>query len=139
MQGLFALLTNVNFDIERIDELKRLVQNEKERLGGAEEPPAGELWQGDTDIVSLRSTLLFGLRGMAAYAWHAYVLGKRDDEVSSWLYKGMRAIGQEHTVEEWLGLIMEFGQVNLKCMALLVRGQHLGIRASRTGKGFLQQ
>jgi len=119
MQGLFALLTNVNFDIERIDELKRLVRNEKEKLGGAEEPPASELWQGDTDMVSLRSTLLFGLRGMAAYAWHAYVLGKKDDEVISWFYKGMRSIGQEHSVEEWLGLIMEFGQVNLKCMALL--------------------
>jgi hydroxylamine reductase len=119
MQGLFTSVTNVNFDIERVEELKRLVQNEKEKLGGAEEPPASELWQGDTDIVSLRSTLLFGLRGMAAYAWHAYVLGKKDDEVSSWFYKGMSAIGQEHSVEEWLGLIMEFGQVNLKCMALL--------------------
>ncbi|HAG10662.1 MAG TPA: hydroxylamine reductase [Desulfotomaculum sp.] len=119
MQGLFASVTNVNFDIERITELKSLVQNEKEKLGGAEEPPASELWQGDTDIVSLRSTLLFGLRGMAAYAWHAYVLGKKDDEVISWFYKGMRAIGQEHSIEEWLGLIMEFGQVNLKCMALL--------------------
>jgi hydroxylamine reductase len=56
---------------------------------------------------------------MAAYAWHAYVLGKKDDEVTAWFFKGMRAIGEEHSIEEWLGLIMEFGQVNLKCMALL--------------------
>ncbi len=56
---------------------------------------------------------------MAAYAWHAYVLGKEDAEVTAWFYKGMRAVGEEHTVAEWLDLLMEFGQVNLKCMALL--------------------
>ncbi len=117
MQGLFATVTNVNFDGDRIDELIRLVQEEKEKLGGAEDFDPASLFQGDTDTVSLRSTLLFGLRGMAAYAWHAYVLGKTNDEVTSWFYKGMRAIGEEHSIEEWLGLLMEFGQINLKCMS----------------------
>jgi hydroxylamine reductase len=119
MQGLFATITNVNFDSERIDELTSLLQAEKAALGGAADLEPATLWQGDPDMVSLRSTLLFGLRGMAAYAWHAYILGKKDAEVTAWLYKGMRAIGEEHSVEGWLGLIMEFGQVNLKCMGLL--------------------
>ena len=119
MQALFATVTNVNFDAARIDELIAEVQAEKAKLGGAEDMPAEDIFQGDTDIVSLRSTLLLGIRGMAAYAWHAYVLGKEDAEVSNWFFKGLRAIGEEHTVEEWLDLIMEFGQVNLKCMSLL--------------------
>lgn len=78
-----------------------------------------ELWDGDTDIVSLRSTLLFGLKGMAAYAHHSMNLGFEDDEVTSWFYKGLSEINKEHSPEEWLDLIMEFGNVNLKCMELL--------------------
>lgn len=119
MQGLFATITNVNFDESRIDELIKLVGNEKEKLGGAEDFPYESLWSGDPDIVSLRSTLLLGMRGMAAYAWHAYVLGKKDAEVSSWFYRGLTALGENHSVDEWLNLLMEFGQINLKCMALL--------------------
>ncbi len=119
MQGLFATVTNVNFDPKRIEELKNQVQAEKVRLGGAADYKADELFIGEQDIVSLRSTLLFGLRGMAAYAWHAYVLGKEDKDVTAWFYKGLNAVGADHTVDEWLGLIMEFGQTNLKCMALL--------------------
>jgi len=88
-------------------------------LGGAEDYPADALWSGNPDIVSLRSTLLLGVRGMAAYAWHAFLLGKTDADVTAWFYKGMRSVGAEHSVEEWLGLLMEFGHVNLKCMALL--------------------
>lgn len=119
MQGLFSVLTNVNFDAERIGELTHQVETEKAKYGGADDFDADNLYQGDTDLVSLRSTLLFGLLGMAAYAWHAHVLGKDDAEVTAWLYTGMRAVGTEHSLDEWLGLIMEFGQVNLKCMALL--------------------
>jgi len=118
-KGLFATLTNVNFDPERIEELKQRVEAEKIKLGGAEDFDPDVLFHGDTDVVSLRSTLLFGLRGMAAYAWHAHIMGKDAPEVTAWLYKGMRAIGEDHSVDEWLPLIMEFGQVNLKCMALL--------------------
>lgn len=119
MQSLFATLTNVNFDKVRIKELKEQIGREKTKLGGAEDFNAASLFSGDIDVLSLRSTLLFGIRGMAAYAWHAHVLDKDDEEVIAWLYKGMRSIGEEHSVDEWLGLIMEFGQVNLKCMALL--------------------
>jgi hydroxylamine reductase len=119
IEGLFATITNVNFDPDRIDGLIRQIEEEKASLGGAENLPETELWKGDPDIVSLRSTLLLGIRGMAAYAHHAYVLGKEDREVNDWFFKGMRAIGEERTVEKWLDLLMEFGLINLKCMALL--------------------
>lgn len=119
MKSLFATLTNVNFDPAAIDEIKTQIKTEKNHLGGASDMAASDLFAGNEDIVSLRSTLLFGLRGMAAYAWHAHLLGKNDKDVTAWLYKGMRAIGGDHTAEEWLNLILEFGLVNLQCMALL--------------------
>ncbi len=119
MQGLFTTITNVNFDIDRLNEMIKSIRDEKIKLGGADDMDVDSLWTGDEDIVSLRSTLLLGLRGMAAYGWHAYVLGKENQEVTNWFYKGMRAMGEERTVEEWLDLLMEFGQINLKCMALL--------------------
>jgi hydroxylamine reductase len=119
MQGLFATVTNVNFDAARIAELTKMAEGTKAKLGGAEDFDPDSLFHGDVDIVSLRSLLLFGLRGMAAYAWHAHVLGKDDPAVTGWLYKGLRAIGEEYTIDEWLSLLMEFGQINLKCMGLL--------------------
>jgi hydroxylamine reductase len=94
--------------------MKAEVEAEKNRTNASEPVmDAFELFHGDTDIVSLRSTLLFGLRGMAAYAYHALVLGKTSDEVTGWLYKGLSAIPENHTVDEWLGLVMELGQANL--------------------------
>lgn len=119
MQGLFMTVTNVNFDPARDIALILEIKAETETLGGGEEHQPGALFEGDPDVVSLRSTLLFGMLGMASYAWHAHVLGQDSDQVTDWLFKGMRAIAEDHTVDEWLGLIMEFGQVNLACMGLL--------------------
>lgn len=119
MEGLFATITNVNFDPARVDEMKQQIKEEQSLLGNAVSFAPDTLWTGNEDIVSLRSTLLLGLRGMAAYAWHAYVLGKEDPEITAWFYHGMQAVGDEHSVAEWLDILMEFGQINLKCMALL--------------------
>ena len=120
IDGLFTTLTNVNFDDRAIHAFTQRAAAERRALGGADAPDF-PLWKGETDIVSLRSTLLFGLKGMAAYAHHALRLGKRDESVTVWFYKGLCAVAEEHTVEEWLALIMEFGSVNLQCMALLDR------------------
>ncbi len=119
VDGLFTTITNVNFDEEKIAEAVAVVKADRIVLNGAELITSEDLFHGDEDIISLRSTLLFGLRGMAAYAHHARVLGKRDADVDAWFLKGMAAMAEEHTVDEWLGLLMEFGGVNLKCMALL--------------------
>ena len=120
IDGLFTTLTNVNFDDRAIHAFTQRAAAERRALGGADAPDF-PLWKGETDIVSLRSTLLFGLKGMAAYAHHALRLGKRDESVTAWFYKGLCAVAEEHTVEEWLALIMEFGSVNLQCMAILDR------------------
>jgi hydroxylamine reductase len=119
MQGLFTTITNVNFDPADIEAMTLKVKSETAKLGGKSEYQGSALFTGDPDIVSLRSTLLIGLRGMAAYAWHAYVLGKEDKSVTGWMYKGMQAVGEDHSLDEWVGLLMEFGGVNLKCMAAL--------------------
>ncbi len=119
MESLFATLTNVDFDPARIDDLNKKVSKETSVLGTTQKYEAAALWKGDADVVSLRTTLLLGLKGLAAYAWHAHVLGKDSPEVNAMFYKGLRAIGQDHSVDEWLGLLMEVGQINLKCMALL--------------------
>lgn len=124
--GLFTTLTNVNFDNEAIRGITERVSALRRKLGyGAKRQERTcsvvSLWEGDTDIVSLRSTLLFGMKGMAAYAHHSYRLGLFDEEVADWFRKGLCALNREHTPEEWLALITEFGQANFKCMEMLDR------------------
>lgn len=119
VDGLFTTITNVSFDSEKVKVLAAQTKEQWEACGGSEAITPEELFHGDENLVSLRSTLLFGLRGMAAYAHHARVLGKRDADVDAWFIKGMAALADEHSVDEWLGLLMEFGQINLKCMAVL--------------------
>ncbi len=119
VDGLFTTITNVNFDEAVIAELAGKIRNRRESLGGGLPLKPEELFSGDENIRSLRSTLLFGLRGMGAYAHHARILGKRNDDVDAWFVKGMAALAQDHSVDEWLGLLMEFGGVNLKCMETL--------------------
>ena len=120
IDGLFTTLTNVNFDNDAIRNLSRRVEIERKKLGGEEQWEIS-LWQGPTDMVSLRSTLLFGMKGMAAYAHHALNLGYQDEQVTEWFYRGLRALRQERSIGDWLELIMEFGRVNFRCMELLDR------------------
>ena len=133
MEGMFATITNVNFDdyslgrlIEIIDQTVEQYRPASSGCGNcsactpqAEITESAQLFAGDPDIVSLRSLLLFGLRGMAAYAYHALVLGKTDPEVTEALFSGMRAVGTSHSADGWLSLLMEFGRDNFRCMELL--------------------
>ena len=131
IEGLFATLTNVNFDDEALEKLIETAVKEKEVYASgcsACQAPCGRMeiyemekvWrEPDEDIKSLKSLLLFGLRGIAAYAYHAMVLGYNDEEVNRFFYKGMSALGQDRTMENLLSIVMETGAVNFKCMELL--------------------
>ncbi|MGC8605705.1 MAG: hydroxylamine reductase, partial [Desulfomonilaceae bacterium] len=119
-EALFATLTNVDFDEDRFPPLINKAVEYRDRLrdkvkaaGGnidynedaatfrPASDKAGMIAQGitrgfkadsdDKDIVSLKHTLLFGLRGVAAYADHAHILGKENDEIYKFVAEGLAA------------------------------------------------
>ncbi|MCI8732613.1 MAG: hydroxylamine reductase [Lachnospiraceae bacterium] len=121
IEGLFTTLTNVSFDNESIQNQIDLVKAEKEKLSGGngEDYPMNNLWEGDADVRSLKSLILFGIRGMAAYAYHALMLGYTDRDVNEFFCEALCKIGSEDSTDDLLPTVMKVGEVNLKCMALL--------------------
>ena len=121
LRSLFATITNVDFNPQtlqaHIDEVHALLKT----YGGspAQDFSLQEIWHAQEDIRSLKSLLLFGIRGMSAYAYHALMLGRSNAEVNSFLCKGLAALQASLSVEELLPLVMEAGKVNLTCMAML--------------------
>lgn len=121
IDGLFTTITNVNFNEETTKELTAKVHEENKRLGGTSEEDydLSKLWNDNEDIRSLKSLILFGLRGMAAYAHHAMVLGYTDEEVNKFFAKGLAAVAEDWGMDELLPIVMEVGKYNLACMELL--------------------
>jgi len=147
MDAIFATLTNVNFDPQRfVDYIKQadgIKEALKELAGEIEKPcPEAVTYRApstkaemledakkvgimadknlDEDIRSLRELIIYGLKGMGAYAHHARVLGKTDEAVNNFFYKGLAAsVNDDLTVDELVGLNMELGKVNFKCMEIL--------------------
>ena len=120
IDGLFIAGTNVNFSNEAIAQQINITKMEKAALGAQGEPyDMAQLWDSNEDIRSLKSLLLFGLRGMSAYAHQAAILGKTNDDVNAFFYQGLIALGQDLPADQLLGLVMELGTANLKCMEIL--------------------
>jgi len=75
------------------------------------------------DIQSLQDILLFGLKGVAAYADHAQILGKTDDSVYAFMAEALAAMtGTDLGLNEWVALVLKCGEVNLKAMEILDAG-----------------
>lgn len=72
------------------------------------------------DIQSLRHILLFGLKGISAYADHAQILGKEDEAVFAFVHEGLAAVSRKDLgLQDFLGLVLKCGEINLKTMGLL--------------------
>ena len=149
-EALFSTLTNVDFDPERFVPLIKQAVAYREELrakvkaaGGVAEfdspesafEPApsmdGLVHQGeehglhndkvtDPDKRSLKHTLLFGLKGVAAYADHARILGQTEETVYAFIHEAMAAMTRmDLELQDWLGLVLRCGEVNLKTMEIL--------------------
>lgn len=141
MEGLFSTITNANFDkqyfMKKIqqalairDELKEKnsVQNTHDSVtwssNNEEEiiKKAGEIGVLSTkneDVRSLRELLIYGLKGIAAYYHHAYILGRTDKEISNFIQDALVATTKELSVDELVGFNMKCGEIGVKTMALL--------------------
>ena len=131
IEGLFTTVTNVNFNTETLTAMIQAVNDEKATVvpncsscmspcGNTSNYDMQNLWnEPDEDIRSLKSLILFGIRGMAAYAYHAMVLGYTDETVNNFFYKALSFISYDLEMAHLLPVVLEVGEVNLKCMALL--------------------
>lgn len=117
IEGLFTTVTNVNFND---DTLKKMIADIRS-YDIADEYDIINLWRENEDIRSLKSLILFGLRGMAAYAYHAMVLDYEDEEVNAFIYEGLISVSENLSFDKLLEKVLEVGKVNLKCMELLDR------------------
>lgn len=122
-EGLFTCVTNVDFDPEAVRRVTGRVREAARELNGGEAPAEydlADLWgEPDEDIRSVKSLILFGLRGMAAYAHHAIVQGYTDDELAAHFYRSLRALGTDAGVDELLPEALAVGEANFTCMKLL--------------------
>jgi len=149
-EATFSTLTNVDFDAERfVSMISRCVELRdqlKEKVGSAggkvDFPEAAAAFklgatledlikQGEAvgvksdpeinpDILSLQQTLIYGIKGVAAYADHAKILGQEDDAVYAFIHEGLAAtLKRDLSLDDWVGLVLKCGEINLKVMALL--------------------
>jgi hydroxylamine reductase len=78
---------------------------------------------GDVDIFSLKLTTIYGLKGLASYAFHALELGEEDEQVYRFVHETLVAIdNQELTLEDWVNLALKVGEQNYRVMELLDAG-----------------
>lgn len=144
MESLFMTITNANFDKERFvkrvhealslrDELLEALGSVPEERGSdslswraesveemeAKAATVGILQTEDVDVRSLRELLIYGLKGMAAYAEHAFNLGFEQEEIFIFMQDALVATTQDLSVEELTGWVLRCGEYGVKTMALL--------------------
>ena len=138
VKSLFMTITNVNFNNaalqKQLDEAIKLAGENQAKL------PIGVLACENEDIRSLRELLTYGLKGIAAYAEHAAVLGKEDDRIYAFCFKALESAATETDSEKLLAVILEAGDIAVKTMALLDRAntENFGnpeITTVKTGAG----
>ena len=151
-EAAFATLTNVNFDSEDVIKYIKCTIATRETLkekivaaGGKtdfgtatalvlEQTTEGMVQQGkqfgiltspasNEDVRGLHWLVTYGIKGVAAYAYHAYRLGKKDDKVFEFIEQGLAsALDQSLGVNDFVGLALKCGEINIRAMELLDAG-----------------
>ncbi|MFO7642883.1 MAG: hydroxylamine reductase [Desulfosarcina sp.] len=153
VQAAFSTLTNVDFDADRFIDLIQEAVEKRDRLKATLKNAGGDIqalgqaahfipgkttaeWVqaaeslglksypgNDPDILSLKHTVLFGIKGVSAYTDHAQILGQEDESVYAFVHEGLAAIQRDDlSLEQWVDLTLRCGGAAVKAMELLDRG-----------------
>jgi len=143
-QALFTTITNTNFDDESLNEWilqaqkvkKELYESVKDKVGTnlhesatwysndtasfqGKAKTVGVLATENEDVRSLRELLVIGLKGIAAYADHAAVLGVEKDEIFDFIFEALNSTTQDMSVDEMVGMVLKAGEMAVTTMAAL--------------------
>ena len=127
LEGLFTTITNVNFDDASIKDLTARIHTATAKTADAcnvsivSDYDMNNIWNANEDIRSLKSLILFGVRGMAAYAYHAMTLGYTDVSLNQFFLTALDSLSKNWGMNELLPIVMEVGRFNMTCMELLDR------------------
>ena len=118
VRNLFSTITNANFDVAALNKFIEQTQN---LLGEKVEIPAnvGVLSTANEDERSLKELITYGLKGMAAYLYHANALGYDDESINSFMQSTLAKLLEDMSVDELIKLTLETGKVGIDVMALL--------------------
>ncbi len=140
-EALFTTVTNVDFDPDHVTQVIREALAVRDRVAalysGNHPTQDAATWTGtpetflskaasvgvlsteNEDIRSLRELLVYGLKGMAAYADHAAVLGNEDQEVYDFMFDALASTTDDLTQDQMVGMVLKAGEMAVKTMALL--------------------
>lgn len=79
----------------------------------------GVLSTSDEDVRSLRELLIYGVKGMAAYAEHASNLGHEEEAIHRFMQEALVATTRELPIDQLIALVLQCGEYGVKTMALL--------------------
>ena len=153
LDACFSTLTNVDFDPQRFVtlinqcvELREKLKAKVKAAGGQADFPGGPatyqpkggvdelVAQGeehglksypapDADSLSLKHILLFGIKGVCAYADHARILGQEDEKVYAYVHEALAATADPKlAVPDLIPMVLKCGEINLRAMELLDTG-----------------
>ncbi len=141
-KALFTTVTNVNFDDDNLIGIIKqglvLRDSIKARFNITGDLHDSAVWTAETkedflrkaatvgvlsteneDVRSLRELLVYGLKGVAAYADHAFVLGVEDQTIFDFMVEGLASTTKDHSVDEMIGLVLKTGEIAVTAMAIL--------------------
>jgi hydroxylamine reductase len=151
-EAIFACLTNVDFDPKRFETWIRKAVTLRDELRGKVETAGGKIestvaaltfapadstagleeqgialnfittLDANEDLQSLKQITMYGLRGLAAYVDHAFILGQEDVEVYAFIHHAMAALTTEMDLNDLVALCLKTGEVNIRAMELLDAG-----------------
>jgi hydroxylamine reductase len=146
IHGMFTTITNANFDREAFKKLIKVAGKKREAAAqmalkynvAPTELPGCATWEPkdektfitkatlvgvlsteNEDIRSLRELVIYGLKGLAAYAQHAWVLDHKDAEINAFMHKALASTTKDLSADELTALVLETGSFGVKTMAML--------------------
>lgn len=128
IEGLFTTNGNANEEtlramIEKVHAEKSVVSPGCDTCaapcGNTDDYDMNQIWNAQEDIRTLKSQILYGIRGMAADAYHAMALGYTNPDVNNFFHKALAKISYDLNVDALLPVVTEAEEVKLKCKELL--------------------